>query len=140
MRWLTHCGGARATIGCGLALLFVDARLGIAVLLALSGSHLAVQILKRLVARTRPCDTDGRLLALIDAPDPFSFPSGHAAAAMSVAATLALVMPPLGMIAFPLAVTVAASRVVLRVHHVSDVVAGAALGLGAAIGAVHVLF
>jgi membrane-associated phospholipid phosphatase len=48
--------------------------------------------------------------------------------------------PHLGIVAFPLAITVAASRVVLRVHYVSDVLAGAALGLAAAIGVVHVLF
>jgi len=55
-----------------------------AALFALTSSHLAVQVLKRAVARARPCDANGRLLALIDLPDPYSFPSGHAAAASAM--------------------------------------------------------
>jgi len=75
MRWVTHLGGARATIGTGLLLVAVgERRLGLAVLVALTLSHVAVQVLKRAVARPRPCG------ALVDLPDPFSFPSGHAAA------------------------------------------------------------
>jgi len=39
----------------------------------------------------------------------------------------------------PLAGLVAYSRVALRVHHLSDVLGGVALGLGGAIGASHLL-
>ncbi|MGH7671529.1 MAG: phosphatase PAP2 family protein [Gemmatimonadales bacterium] len=99
-------------------------------------SHVAVQVLKRAVARARPCDANGRLLALVDLPDPFSFPSGHAAAASAVATTLSLHHPLLAPALLALAALVAASRVALRVHHVGDVVAGAALGIaGAAVAA-----
>lgn len=104
-----------------------------AALLANAPSHVAVQILKRTVARPRPCDPCGRPLALVDLPDPFSFPSGHAAAASAVAATVALHTPLLAPVLLPLAAAVAASRVTLRVHHRSDVVAGAGLGLTGAI-------
>jgi undecaprenyl-diphosphatase len=136
MRWVTHLGGARVTIGTGLALVAAgERRLGLAALLALTTSHLAVQVLKRAVARPRPCDANGRPLALVDLPDPFSFPSGHAAAVTSISTTIALSEPWLGLLLLPLAVVVAASRVTLRVHHVGDVVAGAALGAAAAIGA-----
>ena len=115
---VTHAGGARVTVGVGVALLALDPRLGLAALLANAASHAVVQVLKRVVARPRPCDPDGRALALVHLPDPFSFPSGHAAAATAVAA----------------------SRVALRVHYVTDVVAGAALGLGAAVGVTRILF
>lgn len=74
--------------------------------------------------RPRPCDALGRPLALVDLPDPFSFPSGH---------------PIPGLVALPLAGVIAASRVYLRVHHVSDVLAGAALGLAGAIAAAALL-
>jgi undecaprenyl-diphosphatase len=140
MHHLTHLGGATATLGVGTALLAVDTRLGLAALLANAASHAIVQLLKRVVARPRPCDPDGRLLALVDLPDPFSFPSGHAAAATAVAATLTWWEPRVGLVVIPLAVAVSVSRVRLRVHHVSDVLAGAALGLGGALGATHLLF
>src|SRR5881628_518107 len=135
MRWLTHLGGARVTIGIGLLLVAVGEQLGLAALFALATSHLAVQVLKRAVARPRPCDAHGRLLALIDLPDPYSFPSGHAAAASAVGGTIAIAHPLLAPILLPLAALIATSRVTLRVHHASDVVAGVLLGLAGAAGA-----
>ena len=136
MRWLTHLGGARVTIGIGLVLVAAGEQvLGLATLFALTTSHLAVQVLKRAVARPRPCDTNGRPLALIDLPDPFSFPSGHAAAATAVSGTVAIAHPLLAPVLVPIVAAIAASRVTLRVHHVGDVVAGVLLGLAGAAGA-----
>lgn len=136
MRWLTHLGGARVMIGIGLLLVAVGEQLlGLAALFALTTSHLAVQVLKRTVARPRPCDANGRLLALIDLPDPYSFPSGHAAAACAVGGTIAIAHPMVTPLVLPLAALIAASRVTLKVHHVGDVVAGMLLGLGGAVGA-----
>jgi undecaprenyl-diphosphatase len=129
MRWLTHLGGARVTIGTGLGLIAVgDREVGLAVLVALTLSHIAVQVLKRAVARPRPCDANGRPLALVDLPDPFSFPSGHAAAATAVAGAVSVAHPLTAPVLIPLAAWIAYSRVALRVHHVGDVVAGVALG------------
>jgi undecaprenyl-diphosphatase len=141
LRWLTHLGGARATIGASLALLAAgEHRLGFATGLANALSHLIVQVLKRAVARPRPCDTRGRLLALVDVPDPFSFPSGHAAATTALAATITYAHPVIGAPLLALAGVVAYSRVALRVHHAGDVVAGVALGLaGAAVAAAFLL-
>jgi len=140
MRWITHLGGAGVTLAVGGALMVLgEARLGLTALLANAGSHVFVQVLKRAVARARPCDASGRLLALVDLPDLHSFPSGHAAAATAVAVTVALAHPTAAPIVVPLAGLVAYSRVALRVHHVSDVVAGVVLGLGGAIAATHLL-
>jgi len=136
IRWVTHLGGARVTIGFGLALVAAGEQLlGLAALFALTTSHLAVQVLKRAVARPRPCDANGRPLALIDLPDPFSFPSGHAAAASAIGGTIAIAHPVLAPVLLPLAALIAASRVTLRVHHVGDVIGGALLGLAGAVGA-----
>lgn len=132
-RRVTLLGGATATIGVGVVLVLVGERhAGIAALLANLLSHLPVQALKRLVARPRPCDAAGRPLALVELPDPFSFPSGHAAAAVAVAAAVAIVHPWTAVLGAPLAALVAWSRVALRVHHLSDVLAGVLLGLAAA--------
>ena len=129
-RWITHLGGARATIGTGLLLVAVgETQLGLAVLVALTLSHVAVQVLKRAVARPRPCDANGHPLALVDLPDPYSFPSGHAAAVSAIATTVTLSEPVLSVQVVPLAVAISASRVALHVHHVSDVVAGVTLGV-----------
>jgi undecaprenyl-diphosphatase len=136
MRWLTHLGGARVTIGVGaLTLALGETRLGLAMLVANLLSHLPVQLLKRLVARPRPADALGRPLALVPLPDPFSFPSGHAA----VAAPALFAHPSLAPALIPLVALVGYSRVALRVHHATDMVAGAALGLGAAILAMQLL-
>lgn len=140
MRWFTHLGGARVTVGVGFALLAAGAlRLGLAALVANATSHLAVQVLKRTVRRPRPCDVNGRALALVELPDPFSFPSGHAAASTAVVGTVCLYEPLLAPVLLPVAAAVAASRVLLRVHHVGDVLAGAVLGLAGAVSAVALL-
>ncbi|MFI7286246.1 bifunctional phosphatase PAP2/diacylglycerol kinase family protein [Streptomyces anulatus] len=61
-----------------------------------------------------------------------SFPSGHAASAAAFAAGVALESKGWGAVVAPVAVAVAASRVYTGVHYPSDVLAGAALGVGAA--------
>ena len=135
-RQLTHVGGARFTVGVPLlcvALGSAERRLGLAMLLANAASHVAVQVLKRLVQRPRPCDAAGHPLALVPLPDPFSFPSGHAAAATALAVTLVLVYGWVALPALVVAGGVAATRVTLRMHHVGDVLAGVCLGAAGAI-------
>jgi membrane-associated phospholipid phosphatase len=58
-----------------------------------------------------------------------SFPSGHSTTAGALAMALTLLVPWSGMLLWPFAFGVAASRMVMGAHHFSDVVAG--LGLGA---------
>jgi len=56
-----------------------------------------------------------------------SFPSGHATSAFTAATLLA--GGPATPLWYGLAASVAASRVYTRMHHTSDIVAGAALGV-----------
>jgi undecaprenyl-diphosphatase len=138
MRYLTHLGGAGFTVLVPVLLIVAggaERGVGLAALAANGISNVAVQILKRVVARPRPCDAFGRPLALVRLPDPFSFPSGHASASTALAVTLTAAHPWLGPVLVPLALLVAASRVTLRVHHPSDVVAGVLLGLAGAAAA-----
>jgi undecaprenyl-diphosphatase len=58
-----------------------------------------------------------------------SFPSGHASSAFLAATLLSEGSPALAPAWFGLATIVAASRVHVRIHHPTDVVAGAALGI-----------
>ena len=62
-----------------------------------------------------------------------SFPSGHASAAVSNAILLAE-DDPLAPLYYALAVVVASSRVYVKIHHASDVLAG--VGVGVALGLV----
>jgi undecaprenyl-diphosphatase len=84
------------------------------------------QGVKRLFQRERPLHESPRPHRL-RTPLTSSFPSGHASAAFVAAAVLSdgSRAKPLY---YGLAVVVASSRVYVRIHHASDVVAGAALG------------
>jgi undecaprenyl-diphosphatase len=62
-----------------------------------------------------------------------SFPSGHTVTAFATVTALAFMAPRLGTWLFVLAVLIAASRVITGAHYLSDVIAGAALGLATVI-------
>jgi membrane-associated phospholipid phosphatase len=62
-------------------------------------------------------------------PATSSFPSGHASAAFTAAGVLSQ-GDPLWPLYYGLAVAVSSSRVYTKMHHASDVIAGAAIGVG----------
>lgn len=132
MQHLTRIGDASTWIVVGLALATVGGprffwRLGLGAGLAVALS----QVLKRLCRRERPHLATG-LAALAEIPDAFSFPSGHTAAAVAAAVSLAGQGTGLAVLISLLAVGIAVSRVYLGAHYPLDVLAGA--GLGAAAG------
>ena len=86
------------------------------------------QGVKRLFGRRRPTDA-GDPRYPVRRPSTSSFPSGHASAAFFAAVLLTEGDPPLAPVWFGLAGTVAVSRAYVRIHHASDIVAGAAVGL-----------
>jgi membrane-associated phospholipid phosphatase len=75
--------------------------------------------------RQRPENTEARPLPL-RIPRTSSFPSGHSSAAFFAATLLA--NGPFGFVYYVLAAVIASSRVYVKIHHASDVIAGAALG------------
>ena len=86
------------------------------------------------VRRARPCERAKPGHFDVDplvwfASDRFSFPSGHALNAFAIGSVIALAFPLAAVPALALAASVAASRVVLGLHWLSDVLAGALVGL-----------
>ena len=97
-------------------------------------SLLVDQGLKRIFRRARPTESGDERFG-IRRPLTSSFPSGHASAAAFAATVLTRWDGPRSApLWWALAATVATSRPYVRIHHASDVVAGAAVG--AALGAV----
>ena len=91
---------------------------------SLAFSFLLSQVLKRWFSRTRPHLPIG-ISSLIQAPDRFSFPSGHATGSLSIALPLALVLSlPFGLLVLALGMAIGLTRCYLGVHYPGDVLAG----------------
>jgi len=92
--------------------------------------------LKKATGRRRPCAFEPHCWATLLPPDQFSFPSGHTITACAVAVSLGEFYPGLMVGLLFCALCVAASRILLGMHFLSDVLAGAFIGTGLAYGAV----
>jgi undecaprenyl-diphosphatase len=130
---LTRLGDCWLWIGVSLLLIGLDPagspRLLLSVGLASGGASLLFMITKRVTGRPRPCEVDPDLHPIISAPDHYSFPSGHAINAFALTTALEGFVPEPGIyLLYLLAFGIAVSRVHLRLHYPTDVLAGAILG------------
>ncbi|BAS25923.1 phosphatase PAP2 family protein [Limnochorda pilosa] len=132
MRFVTELAGPVPSVA--LCLLFlananVRSPLGWRLLVATGGSHLLVQVLKRVIQRDRPYlvieGSRGIVAPLAD----HSFPSGHTTAAVSMAVVLSAAQPLLTPLLGALAALVGFSRTYLGHHYPTDVLAGALIGI-----------
>jgi len=93
----------------------------------IAGLAAVVLAVKFLVKRKRP---EGEWGGIYRNTDPHSFPSGHAARAFLIAVVATALTPPwLSAILWVWAPLVALARVAMGVHYLSDIIAGAILGV-----------
>jgi undecaprenyl-diphosphatase len=93
----------------------------------IAGLAAVVLAIKFLVRRRRPQGEWGRIYR---DTDPHSFPSGHAARAFLIAVVASALGPAwLAVLLWVWAPLVSLARVAMGVHYLSDVVAGAAVGM-----------
>jgi undecaprenyl-diphosphatase len=132
MIWATRGGDGWLWWGMGLViLLFGGDQRWLAIGSAMLATALGValfKLIKRWTGRRRPCTFEPHCWATLLPPDQFSFPSGHTITAFAVAVSLSHFYPDLEVGLLFCALSVAASRILLGMHFLSDVVAGGAIG------------
>jgi undecaprenyl-diphosphatase len=96
---------------------------------------LLFRFVKKSTGRRRPCEFEPHCWATLLPPDRFSFPSGHTITAFAAAVSIARFYPELAPGLVFCAASVAVSRIILGMHFLSDVLAGAAIGAGLAMAA-----
>jgi undecaprenyl-diphosphatase len=112
------------------------AAIGAAGSAALGGIFL-FRALKKTSHRQRPCDIEPHCWSSVLPPDRYSFPSGHSITAFAVAISIGLFYPELMASLLTAAVLIAASRIILGMHFLSDVVVGSGIGIALATLAFH---
>jgi undecaprenyl-diphosphatase len=88
----------------------------------------AFRSLKHASHRKRPCEIEPHCWSSILPPDKYSFPSGHSITAFAVAIAIGLFYPELLGTLLTVAMLIAASRIILGMHFLSDVLAGSVIG------------
>jgi len=132
MLYASRAGDGWIWYAIGLVLLLFGGPMGFAAVAtgtatALLGIIVFLRI-KKATGRRRPCEYEPHCWAKLLPPDQFSFPSGHTITAFAVAVSVGSYYPSLLMGLLFIAVSVAASRILLGMHFLSDVIAGAAIG------------
>lgn len=129
--WATHLGDGWLWFAAGAVLLAGGGTCHgplAAAAAAAGGANASILYLKRRFRRARPAPHVPNPLFDL-AFDRFSFPSGHATNAFALSTVAALSFPAVTPLAGALAGSIALSRVVLGRHFLSDVIAGALLGV-----------
>jgi undecaprenyl-diphosphatase len=129
-----HLGDSGIWIAAGVAfLVWGDSAMRLAAWLVLLSNIVALSIagvIKGATRRARPFDRPWFYFPR----DRYSFPSGHSVRMGAIAIVVAALYPQLALPSFALALLVAACRVLVGVHYLTDVTVGLLLGLGGGAG------
>lgn len=137
-RWVAQYGQATCTLVAALLVWQLDhphRGLVVPIVAATFGASAVATLIKRLVSRVRPSrENAGKFLGPTwkHANYKESFPSSHSASAMALSVILSVLYPQGAVIFWALAICCAVLRYLLDAHWPSDVLAGIALGYGAA--------
>lgn len=144
LRLFTYSGTFYAWVALALFLFVLARTVGIPflpepllflrMLLAPLAAWLTSSVVKRCTMRRRPGLAIDGFPVLTRIPPDSSFPSGHAAAAWSFCAALAVVHHPWAWLVGAWAFVVSVSRVYLGVHYPSDVLVGTGWGVAWGLG------
>jgi undecaprenyl-diphosphatase len=85
--------------------------------------------LKKRIGRRRPCAIEPHCWSTLLPPDQFSFPSGHTITAFAVSISLIAFYPGLAAGLLFCVCSIGLSRILLGMHFLTDVLAGAAIGI-----------
>ena len=143
-RAITHLGGAKFTIISTFLLLILSPRetrlIAISSAVALSASHIPVQIVKQMFPRKRPY----LMIEKTKFPDnplqDHSFPSGHTTAIFAVVIPYIIFVPTFAFFLIPMGICVGVSRIYLGLHYPSDVFVGGILGSLTGILSYYILY
>jgi undecaprenyl-diphosphatase len=128
----------------GLILLFYGGEHRFGAIAAAGSAALAGIVVFRAIKNTshrqRPCHIEPHCWSSILPPDRYSFPSGHSITAFAVAVSVGMFYPQLMPWLLTAAVLIAASRIILGLHFLSDVVVGSAIGAALATSAFHIFY
>lgn len=140
----TRCGDGWLWYALGVILFFYGGAQRFDAIAAAGSAALAgiflFRALKKTSHRQRPCDIEPHCWSSVLPPDRYSFPSGHSITAFSVAVSVGLFYPQLMLWLLTAAFLIAASRIILGMHFLSDVLAGSAIGVILASAAFHIFY
>ncbi len=146
---MTYLGDGVVVVIIGLLALFLSLRQGVFIISAYSATGIFVQLLKHLffneVLRPAAYFKDTATLYLIEGVKLYhhnSFPSGHAASAFALFFCIACSTDKkyIHFLCFLLASIAAYSRVYLSQHFLSDVIAGAVIGMAGSMGFYYLFY
>jgi len=102
------------------------------ILISLSASGLISRLIKWLLGRYRPNMLEEGLFGFSFfgvGYDLTSLPSGHTVTAFSLAFAVSILFPRASIMAFIIAISIGMTRIILTSHYLSDVIAGAGIGI-----------
>ena len=131
MRIITHLGDTSTAVIATLFALYLEYEyqvpIGTNMLYTMLVSQILVQMIKRIVNRTRPYKSISIANVIQPPACVYSFPSGHTASAFAIAFSFSVGLPSLASILMCIAFLVGMSRIILGYHYPTDVLIGMVL-------------